>query len=404
MPFKYELQALSKEPDNRRRIQSIDNLKAFFYNTPMNKNHSVRSWILISICFLILIASISYYLSNASSKNSTSQQITFTDVGFDTAITFEANCSKSDFDRYASIVSETFQYYNQLFDQYHSYDDINNVYTINHSAYSETVPIDSELQSLIQTAMDFNEINSNFDCTQGDLLDLWHSYREEGLTLNANGKDGELPSDTEIQDALQHGGNDKVILQDKTIQFSDPDSKIDLGGIAKGYATQKVKERLEEEGCSEGYINAGGNVVLIGNKDQEPWKIGVKDPDHESSLIEVTSQNPKAFVTSGDYQRYYIADNQVYSHIIDPDTGYPPEYHRSVTVICEDSTLADLLSTALFCMSLKDGKAFLSEYYPEVQAIWIDNISNDAEQPILQTKDYNIYATDNCKDQIDLIQ
>lgn len=382
----------------------MDNLKAFFYNTPMNKTHSLRGWILISVCFLILIGSISYYFSNPGSKQNSSQQITFTDVGFDTAITFEANCSKSDFDHYASIVSETFQSYNRLFDQYHSYDNINNVYTINHNAYNKALSIDPELKNLIQIAMNFNAINSKFDCTQGDLLDLWHTYREEGLTLNANGQDGKIPNDQDIKDALEHGGNDKVILQEDTIQFTDPDTKIDLGGIAKGYATQKAKERLEQDGCQEGYINAGGNVVLMGTKSNEPWKIGIKDPDQEASVIEVTSIEPKSFVTSGDYQRYYKANDQIYSHIIDPDTGYPATFHRSVTIICEDSTLADLLSTTLFCMPLSEGKTFLSEHYPDVQAIWIDDVNKDGEKPLFQTKEYNIYATDNCKDQIALIQ
>ena len=98
------------------------------------------------------------------------------------------------------------------------------------------------------------------------------------------------------------------------------------------YATQKTAEKLQDEGLHTGFINAGGNVVLIGRKSDETWNIGIQDPNKQSSLLQLKTAEPLAIVTSGDYQRNYEVDGVQYAHIIDPKTGYPPRFHRSVTI------------------------------------------------------------------------
>ncbi|MGM9946830.1 FAD:protein FMN transferase [Floccifex sp.] len=353
----------------------------------MKKN--IQSWFLFSICFLILIASILFYLSNQKPKETT-QSITLTNVGFDTAITFSCTTTKTEFDSYVSLIQEAYTYYNQLFDQYHS-NDINNVYTLNQKAKNEYIQVDEELIDCIQIAKKVYEINSKFDITSGSLLSIWHTKRLEGISLNEQGKDGFLPDENEIHEAKKHIGFNLLDIQGNTIHYLDPQLQLDLGGIAKGYASQKVKEKLNEAGCDNGFINAGGNVVLLGKKD---WHIGIQDPDSNESLLDYQTNEDVCIVTSGDYQRYYTIDNQKYSHIIDPDTGYPANLHRSVTVICKDSAIADAYSTLLFCLSVEDGIKLLED--TDIQAIWITNQECSIEKT-LQNENYNIYCTPDTK-------
>ncbi|MGN1276461.1 MAG: FAD:protein FMN transferase [Floccifex sp.] len=353
----------------------------------MKKN--IQSWFLFSICFLILIASILFYLSNQKLEKTT-QNVTLTNVGFDTAITFSCSATKSEFDSYVKLIQETYIYYNQLFDQYHSYD-INNVYTLNQKAKSEYIPVDEELIECIQIAKKVYDTNSKFDITSGSLLSIWHTKRLEGISLNEQGKDGILPSENEINQAQNHMGFHLLDIKGNTIHYLDSQLQLDLGGIAKGYASQKVKEKLKEAGCDNGFINAGGNVVLLGKKD---WHIGIQDPDSNESLLDFQTNEDVCIVTSGDYQRYYTINNQKYSHIIDPDTGYPANLHRSVTVIAKDSAIADAYSTLLFCLSVEDGMKLLED--SDIQAIWITNQESSIEKA-LQNNDYNIYSTPDTK-------
>lgn len=366
------------------------------------KSNTFKTWILISCCFFVLICSIVYFIQHKTSNLPDTHSIVLTDVGFDTSITFEADCTKEEFDSYVAIVKESFTHYNQLFDQYHAYDGINNVYTLNHEAYKNPVKVDTELVDLITYSLSFNEKDTAFDITQGKLLDIWHTYREEGLEKNAQQESGRLPGNEEIQEARTHSGSDKIQIEGNTIRFTDSQFQIDLGGIAKGYATEQTAKKLKEEGLHTGFINAGGNVVLIGHKSNEAWKIGIQDPDKQTSLLRLESSDPLAIVTSGDYQRNYEVDGVQYAHIIDPKTGYPPRYHRSVTIFCKDSTLADALSTALFCMSLEDGQKFIQENYPDVGVVWIDSKGSTSIEPDLSTSQYDVYITDNYKDKVNL--
>ena len=366
------------------------------------KYNSLKTWIIITCCFFVLICSIVYFIQHKSGNKPNTHSIVLTDIGFDTSITFEADCTQEEFNSYVSTLKESFIHYNQLFDQYHSYDGIHNVYTLNHEAYNQPIEVDDELKELIVYSLEFNEKDTAFDITQGKLLDLWHTYREEGLEKNAQQESGQLPTDEEIQQAKTHSGNDKIQIQANTIQFTDPEFQIDLGGIAKGYATQKTAEKLQEKGLHTGFINAGGNVVLIGHKSNDPWKIGIQNPDKESSLLRLEASTPLAIVTSGDYQRNYEVDGVLYAHIIDPKTGYPPRYHRSVTILCKDSTLADALSTALFCMSLEEGQQFIKENYPDIGVIWIDTKDTTDLEPDLSSDQYDIYITENYKNKVTL--
>lgn len=362
----------------------------------MNKNYKYVISFVISLS--ILFCSIYFYLNRTPDiKN---YNITLMDVGFDTVISFSSECTQNEFDQYVTTIKEKYTYYNNLFDQYHAYDGINNVYTINHDSYKTPVSVDPDLIECIQISFEMNKLNSKFDITQGNLLSLWHTYRSEGISLNNKGENGHLPSNDEILSSLSHFGTDKVRIKNNTIQLLDSEMTIDLGGIAKGYATQKVKEELIRMGCKHGFINAGGNIVLIGNKTNgDPWSVGVQDPDSGSSLLAIKLNKDKSIVTSGDYQRFYTVNNEKYTHIIDPSTGYPAKYLRSVTVICNDSAKADALSTTLFCMSYTEGLDLIKELKKnmDVDAIWIINSNGNGD---IEKNGFSIFTTSDIKKSI----
>ena len=143
-----------------------------------------------------------------------------------------------------------------------------------------------------------------------------------------------------------------------------------MGAIAKGWAGQKVAQSAP----AGTLISLGGNVIATGAKpDKNPWTVGVQDPKGEG-IIEKIPLTKGSVVTSGDYQRTFTVEGKDYPHIIDPATGMPGMFWSSVTVICEDSALADALSTALFLMPFGEGKALAEKC--SATALWIDKAGN----------------------------
>ena len=161
---------------------------------------------------------------------------------------------------------------------------------------------------------------------------------------------------------------DNVIIDEtaSTVYLSDAEMSLDVGAIAKGWAVQQVAENAPKGML----ISVGGNVCATGAKaDGSAWVVGVQNPDGGEYLRKI-SITGGAVVTSGDYQRTVTIDGKAYHHIIDPETGMPSTYWRSVTVVCADSALADALSTALFVLPLEEGKALAKECGAKV--LWLD--------------------------------
>ena len=135
-----------------------------------------------------------------------------------------------------------------------------------------------------------------------------------------------------------------------------------------------MAEQMENSGMNGYLLNLGGNVKIVGKRDDgEKWQIGIENPDRTSAEAyaeEMELDNDLSLVTSGSYQRFYIVNGNNYHHIIDPETLLPAEYFTSVSVLCEDSALADGLSTALFCLNFEDGKKLLSQF-EKVSVLWV---------------------------------
>lgn len=257
--------------------------------------------------------------------------------------------------------------YHQLFDIYNEYDDLSNLKTVNDNAGIAPVKVDRRIIALLLDCRAYDEATGGLvNAAMGSVLRLWHEARADSL---ADPEKAYLPDESALAEAAKHTGWDNVIIdaEKSTVYLSDPEMSLDVGAIAKGWAAQRVAE----EAPAGVLLNVGGNICATGPKpDGSAWKVGVQDPDNAAGYLQTCLLSEGAMVTSGDYQRYYTVAGKRYHHIIDPQTGYPAEYWRSVTVRCADAGVADLLSTALFLLPREEGEALLQAYGAE--AMWVD--------------------------------
>lgn len=314
-------------------------------------------------------------LCGCTAASSERYTATFIDV-FDTAsqIVIYADDQKQA-NRVAQTVHEELQYYHKLFDQYHDAPGVNGVYALNHRAGSEPVPVEAPLFRLLQLGKEmYAKTGGKVNIAMGSVLSLWHDAREQGLN---DPESAALPDPAALKEAALHTDPEDIVLdtEKQTVFFADPALKLDLGAVAKGYAVERVADLLVANGDTGIVLSIGGNVRTIGCRpDGTIFSIGIQNPDLASEIqhIAVAALKDASLVTSGSYQRYFIVDGKQYHHIIDPDTLMPAAHAWSVSVITQDSGLADALSTALFTMTPEAGMAFL-EQYPETEALWVLN-------------------------------
>ena len=211
---------------------------------------------------------------------------------------------------------------------------------------------------LIKRSQEFWKASDGaFDITVAPLVDLW-GFTESKFTI---------PKDEEIKKALTLVGSDKIILRqdNNVVEFMLPGMKIDLGGIAKGYALDSATRKLKKQGIKSCLINAGGQVSCLGGNFGKPWKIAIKAPRSNGFSGYVELEN-KSVSTSGDYEQYFIRESRRFAHIINPKTGRPAQAGVvSVTVIAPDGITADALSTAAFVLGREKGEA-LAKKFPGV--------------------------------------
>lgn len=217
----------------------------------------------------------------------------------------------------------------------------------------DSVNVSEETAKLLLFAKEMAEqTDGAFDPTIYPLVDAWgfltHQYR--------------IPSNDEIASLLSRTGSEKILLEENDVSLLDG-AQVDLGGIAKGVAGDSFASIMRENGITSAIINLGGNVQLVGARpDGEPWRIGIRNPFGTGILGFAAVQNC-AVITSGSYERNFLGgDGLVYHHIIDPETGYPAENGLiSVTIITEEGSLADALSTGLFVMGTEKAITFWRE-------------------------------------------
>lgn len=157
----------------------------------------------------------------------------------------------------------------------------------------------------------------------------------------------------------------------RAVRFAHPQTYIDLGGIAKGHAVDRVAAILIAGGVEHGSVSAGGDSRIIGDRRGKPWHIGVQDPRQDGVMVAILPLEDTAVSTSGDYERFFEADGVRYHHIIDPGTGDSARGAMGVTVLGADATLTDALSTTLFVLGVEAGLA-LANRLDGIDAIIID--------------------------------
>lgn len=272
-----------------------------------------------------------------------------------------------------------FTRYHQVYDGYVRHEGVEGLFHLNREAGGgEPVHVEPELMDLLLYVKERQPLTQGkMNVALGTVLSVWHDYREAGID---NPAEAALPPMEALADAAHDVDFDSVILDPEagTVTFADPDLRLDLGSVAKGYATEQVAQWMLESDMPSFLISAGGNV-RVGNPPMDGrlrWGVSIQDPDGailtgaNEDTLDVLFVSNTSVVTSGDYQRYYVVDGVRYHHIIDPDTLMPGNATRSVTIVCEDSGWADILSTAVFLMDYAQGRAYV-ESLDGVEAFWM---------------------------------
>ncbi len=323
---------------------------------------------LSSFCLLIVCL-----LSACTPQQQPTKYTTYSMDYFDTVTTITGYAdSQEEFDEITAKLLELLGEYHRLYTIYHRFDGFENLCTINELVNGEhrTVTVDQRVIDMLLYAKEMYTLTDGvMNIAMGSVLSLWHDYRTIGKD---NPDAASLPPMDRLQAAAAHTDIQGLVIDDvnNTVTLTDPLMKLDVGAIAKGYATERAAQWLKEQGVTGYVLNVGGNVRTVGSKaDGSGWTIGIENPNGGDYLAYL-ELNEQSLVTSGSYQRFYYVDGKAYHHIIDPDTLMPAEGYASVSVVCPHSGLADALSTALFCLPQSEGLA-LVESVDGAEALWV---------------------------------
>ena len=221
---------------------------------------------------------------------------------------------------------------------------------------SKGVQVASEIIYLFSAAGKYYRLsNGAFDITIAPLLDLWGFGKQKQA----------VPSQEEVNKALARVGFSKLLINQKNnFVYLKPDMKVDLGGMAKGFIVDKGISSLEDSGIKSAFINAGGNIRVLGSKyTGRPWHVGIRKPGQEGEIFTdyIIGMEEGSVATSGDYERYFTYNGKRYSHLLDPRTGYQARDMQAVTIFAPDAFTADILSTAIFIMGREEGQKLINE-------------------------------------------
>ena len=242
-----------------------------------------------------------------------------------------------------------------------TYRDDSEITRVNSDAARETIEISTELARLIESSIGFSRLSGGiFDITYAS-VGYAYDYRNR-LEPSAETLAAKLP-------AIDYR---HIELAGNRIHFTRPGVRIDLGGIAKGYAVDRAVEIVSDCGISRAMISAGGDSRIVGDRDGRPWLIGIRHPREAGEIALRLPLSDSAISTSGDYERYFIVDGKRVHHILDPATGRPSEGSWSATVIGPDAMTTDALSTTIFILGANEGLA-LVEKLDGFDAILIDS-------------------------------
>ena len=335
------------------------------------------------ICILLVsILSTVSFISCSSVNNQPYEQ---SEIKMDTFMTLKASGANA-----KTAVQEAFNRIDELDKMASPNISTSDVSKINNAAGKEYVKVHPEILKMVKTSIQYSKLSGGaWDISIGPLINLW------GIgTTNER-----VPSDYEIKAKLQLVGYDKISINetDSSIMLQKQGMSIDLGGIAKGFATDEALKIFKKYNIKNGLLDLGGSsMYAIGNNENNlPWSVGIKHPRSENSqdylgIIKISNQ---ALSTSGDYERYFIKNGKRYHHILNPFTGYPTDNGVISDTIVTDGSLpdnsmiSDLLSTTVFILGPEKGIKF------------VENIPKVACE--VTTSDYKIYTSSGLRNKIE---
>lgn len=309
--------------------------------------------------FLSLLVSASVMLSVfACASPSPSESLSATGMYFDTVVTVEA--WGTDRDTLDSCM-ELCEFYEQLLSAHIETSEISEI----NRAQGRPVEVSEETAELIKLGCRYGELSGGkFDITIAPASSLWNFHDK---------KNAVIPDKQELAEAVSHIDYRCIQIDRSTVTLTDPDAKIDLGAVAKGYIADQIKEYLESQGVEHALINLGGNMLALGSRtDGTDFRIGIQKPFAQSGdVIAAVSVSDMSVVSSGNYERYFEQDGTLYHHILDPDTGYPADTGLyQVTVLSDSSADGDALSTVCFVLGLEKGMELIKSL-DGVEAIFV---------------------------------
>lgn len=266
------------------------------------------------------------------------------------------------------------QYINDLDNKLSIFKDTSEISLINNN--NKYIKVSSDTFNIIKLAKEYS--NKSFDITIKPLKDIWLKCI----------KDKTIPTNKEIKNILKLINYKDILLNNKdmSIKLRNNKQAIDLGGIAKGYIIDKIKNILKDNNFNNALINLGGTVSSIG----EYRNIGIRNPFNKNNYFATINSIDEDIVTSGLYEQYYKINNKVYHHIIDPKTGYPADTDLiSVTLIGNNGSILDALATSCIVLGFNKSIKLIKKY--NINAIFVLNNGK-------------IYITDNIKDRVNIIK
>lgn len=331
----------------------------------MDKKTSCR---ILVILFLALAVGCVVQLVQKPKKETCEKQI----FAMNTVMTFQAYGENA-----AQAVEAAAKEVNRLSALLSISEETSEVFAVNKAGQGE---LSEDTVEILERALDiYEQTDGAFDCTIYPMMQLW------GFPT----KEYHVPAKEEVEETLKLVDSSKIKVQPPYV-FLGTDQKIDFGGIAKGYASDRAIEIFEAYGVESGMVSLGGNIKVLNRKpDGSLWNVGIRNPKGaETDSIAAIKVENKAIVTSGGYERYFEEDGNTYIHIIDPKTGYPVQNGlASVTIVSEDGMLADALSTSLFVMGEENAMEF-----------WRD--SKEIFDMVLVTEDERILVTEGLEENI----
>ncbi len=285
------------------------------------------------------------------------KQASDTGIYFDTAVSVTIYGERAD-----ELLKGCFELCDEMEDILSAQNEDSELFRVNHRG-SEEVPVSEELAECIAMGLEAGEISEGeFDITILPVSELW-DFR--------TGKN-EVPDPAKIQTALKKVDRNAVLLESGKLTFSSEDTMIDLGAVAKGYISGRLKDYLKSEGCEGAVINLGGNVSTLGRKSSGPFRIGIQKPFSDRGEVLLTvSTGEGCVISSGIYERCFEENGTLYHHILSASTGYPSDTGLAqVSVIGEDDMLCDTLSTVFMLTGKERAEELIMEKGYDVKAVF----------------------------------